>query len=240
MGGSRRSTATTRRGSRARAGTPAIRSKGRIDAQAHDLVRHDAHSIHVRSIPARPRRAASCASACFGSAAPNRGSATPGGRPAAPRFTYPEAFGTLGCVEEMQMHHMRVASLVLAAAVSAFVREPAPSAQSPAAAPATGELLVYFGTYTGEKRRTARAIYCLAARSRERQAVRARSSPAETTNPSFLAVHPSGAFLYAANEVRELRRQEGGSVSGFAIDRTDRQADAAQRSSRRGGRGPAT
>ena len=37
-------------------------------------------------------------------------------------------------------------------------------------------------------------------------------------NPSFLAVHPSGRFLYAVNEVGEVNGQRGGGVSAFAFD----------------------
>lgn len=77
------------------------------------------------------------------------------------------------------------------------------------------EMLVYFGTYTNEK---SKGIYV----SRLDLATGALTPPAlvaETPNPSFLAIHPSGAFLYAANEVREFNQQPGGAVSGFAIDR---------------------
>jgi len=42
---------------------------------------------------------------------------------------------------------------------------------------------------------------------------------AETTDPSFLAVHPSGKFLYAVNEVSEFEGEKSGAVSAFSIDR---------------------
>jgi 6-phosphogluconolactonase len=43
---------------------------------------------------------------------------------------------------------------------------------------------------------------------------------AETTNPSFLAIHPNGNFLYAVNEVQKLDGKDNtGGVSAFAIDR---------------------
>ena len=42
---------------------------------------------------------------------------------------------------------------------------------------------------------------------------------AETTNPSFLAVDPSGHFLYAVNEVPTYKGATGGAVSAFAINR---------------------
>jgi 6-phosphogluconolactonase len=80
--------------------------------------------------------------------------------------------------------------------------------------PGAAELLVFFGTYTGEK---SKGIYG----SRLDLATGALTPPAlaaETPSPSFLAVHPQGRFLYAANEVRTLNDQPGGAVSGFAIE----------------------
>ncbi len=81
---------------------------------------------------------------------------------------------------------------------------------SPAADP-----LVYFGTYTGKK---SKGVHV----SRLDMATGALSAPelaGETANPSYLAVHPTRNFLYAANEVRTFSGKETGSVSAFAIDR---------------------
>ncbi|MCI0634831.1 MAG: lactonase family protein, partial [Actinobacteria bacterium] len=77
-----------------------------------------------------------------------------------------------------------------------------------------GQTLVYFGTYTGP---TSRGIYV----SRLDQASGGLTTPelaAETDNPSFLAVHPSGRFLYAVNEVDEFQGEAAGSATAFAID----------------------
>ena len=41
---------------------------------------------------------------------------------------------------------------------------------------------------------------------------------AQTTNPSFLAIHPSGKVLYAVNEIGQYGGKPSGSVSSFAID----------------------
>lgn len=41
---------------------------------------------------------------------------------------------------------------------------------------------------------------------------------ARTESPSFLAVHPSGKFLYAVNESDTFQGKPGGAVSAFAID----------------------
>src|SRR6266850_1008440 len=93
-------------------------------------------------------------------------------------------------------------------ALIAFGRDEA----SPAA---RGDLLVYFGTYTGAK---SKGVYV----SRLDFASGALSRPelaAETTSPSFLAVHPNGKFLYSVNEIGDFGGKPSGSVSAFAIDR---------------------
>ena len=80
---------------------------------------------------------------------------------------------------------------------------------------APGDLLVYFGTYTGG---ASKGIYV----SRLNPSTGALSAPelaAETRSPSFLAVRAQGDFLYAANEVSTFDGKPGGSVSAFAINR---------------------
>ena len=89
-------------------------------------------------------------------------------------------------------------------------------AQGPGAA--TGDLLVYFGTYTGPKL-TSKGVYV----SRLNTATGALTTPqlaAETASPSFLAVHPSGNFLYSVNEVSTFDGKTSGAVSAFAVDRS--------------------
>lgn len=41
---------------------------------------------------------------------------------------------------------------------------------------------------------------------------------AEAEDPSFLAVHPSGKYLYAVNEINHFGAQKSGAVSSFSID----------------------
>ena len=80
---------------------------------------------------------------------------------------------------------------------------------------ARADVLVYFGTYTGEK---SRGIYV----SRLDPASGALSPPqlaAETPNPSYLAVHPTGNFVYAANEIGTFQGKNTGSVTAFTVDR---------------------
>ena len=88
------------------------------------------------------------------------------------------------------------------------------SAQAPPARDAS--IRVYFGTYTGQ-RSTSKGVYV----SRLDLASGALSTPElaiEVSNPSFLAAHPKGGFLYAVNEVGRFEDKPTGSVSAFAID----------------------
>lgn len=106
------------------------------------------------------------------------------------------------------------------------------AAQAPAA---SGEMLVYFGTYTNNEK--SKGIYV----SRLDLASGRLTEPvlaAETTSPSFLAVHPSGRYVYAANEVRTFEGQQTGAVSAFAIDRSSGMLKALNQQSS-GGAGPA-
>jgi 6-phosphogluconolactonase len=80
----------------------------------------------------------------------------------------------------------------------------------------TGTIRVYFGAYTGQKS-TSKGVYV----SRFDLATGALSTPElaiESSNPSFLAAHPTGRFLYAVNEIGRFEDKPTGSVSAFAID----------------------
>ena len=87
-----------------------------------------------------------------------------------------------------------------------------------AAAPAKqpGKYLFYVGTYTEEGSKS-KGIYAY-----RYDAATAEITPlglaAETTNPSFVAMHPNGRFLYAVNEVGNYKGPNSGGVSAFAID----------------------
>ncbi|MGB6386614.1 MAG: lactonase family protein [Terriglobales bacterium] len=75
--------------------------------------------------------------------------------------------------------------------------------------------LLFVGTYTEKE---SKGIY-----SYRFDAASAELAPlgvaAETTNPSFLAIDPTGKFLYAVNEVQNYKGASSGAVSAFAIDR---------------------
>ena len=109
------------------------------------------------------------------------------------------------------MHRLFFACLFLFVAISLSV-----FGHAQGTSPATSGMLVYFGTYTtGAK---SKGVYV----SRLDPASGTLTPPqlaAETSSPSFLAVHPTGNFLYTVNEVNTFGGKPTGSVSAFAIDR---------------------
>lgn len=89
-------------------------------------------------------------------------------------------------------------------------------AQDKAKPPAPKRYLAYIGTYT-EKTKS-KGIYAF----RFEDASGKLSSigvTAESINPSFLALHPNGKYLYAVNETGEFGDEKSGAVSAFSIDR---------------------
>src|SRR5215469_13090182 len=79
---------------------------------------------------------------------------------------------------------------------------------------ASGELLMYIGTYT---QGASKGIYCYRFNPATGEA-RSIGLVAETENPSFLAIHPNQRFLYAANEISTYEGKPAGSISAFGID----------------------
>ncbi len=73
---------------------------------------------------------------------------------------------------------------------------------------------VYVGTYTDAG---SRGIYRFTFDFTTGTAS-APSLAAESENPSFLARHPSGRFLYAANELESFEGEPAGAVSAYAVD----------------------
>ena len=89
----------------------------------------------------------------------------------------------------------------------------APKSTAAKKAAGAGKLLVFIG---GRQRPKGGAVY----RCRLDLKTGELSKPqiaAEAVNPSFLAIHPSGRFLYAVNEAGRTRSGKGGAVSSFAI-----------------------
>jgi 6-phosphogluconolactonase len=76
--------------------------------------------------------------------------------------------------------------------------------------------LVYVGTYTTKQ--TSKGIYAYHFDSKTGQ-LTSIGLAAESTDPSFAAVHPNGKYLYAVNEVGDFNGMKSGAISSFLIDR---------------------
>ena len=77
-----------------------------------------------------------------------------------------------------------------------------------------GEQFVYFGTYTGAK---SKGIYVSQLETTTGKMTEPELA-VETTNPSFLAIHPTKPFIYAVGEVDDGQGKGNGTVSVFAPD----------------------
>ena len=89
---------------------------------------------------------------------------------------------------------------------------------SAARAEGKGKYLFYVGTYTEEGSKS-KGIYAYRFDAGTGQ-ITSLGLAAETTNPSFVAVHPNGRFLYAVNEIQNYKGPNSGGVSAFSIDRS--------------------
>ena len=89
-----------------------------------------------------------------------------------------------------------------------------PSLLEPAAAATAGKDLVYIGTYTDHG---SKGIYVYRFDAATGQ-VTSLGLAAESPQPSFLTVDPTGHFLYAVNELDTYKGQHTGAVSAFSID----------------------
>jgi 6-phosphogluconolactonase len=78
------------------------------------------------------------------------------------------------------------------------------------------DALVYIGTYTGPK---SKGIY-VCRLNLGTGAMTPLGLAAEADNPSFLAIHPSHRFLYAASETGTFAGKKSGAVNAFAIQET--------------------
>jgi 6-phosphogluconolactonase len=89
-----------------------------------------------------------------------------------------------------------------------------------AAAPAAhkGKYIFYVGTYTEEGSKS-KGIYAYGFDAKTAQ-ITPLGLAAETVNPSWVALHPNGRFLYAVNEVGNYKGPNSGGVSAFSIDRS--------------------
>ena len=78
-----------------------------------------------------------------------------------------------------------------------------------------GTMRVYLGTYT---RGASRGIYVLEFDPSSGTWTSVPALAGQAENPSFLARHPSGRFLYAVNEVADFKGVRTGAVSAFAVE----------------------
>src|ERR1700674_4460277 len=76
--------------------------------------------------------------------------------------------------------------------------------------------LVYVGTYTNKT--VSKGIYAYLFDPGTGK-LTSLGVAAESEDPSFLALHPSGKYLYAVNEIDHFGAQKSGAASSFSIDR---------------------
>jgi 6-phosphogluconolactonase len=81
-----------------------------------------------------------------------------------------------------------------------------------------GKYLFYVGTYTQEGSKS-KGIYAYSYDAETAQ-ITPLGLAAETTNPSWVTIHPNGRFLYTVNEVENYKGPNSGGVSAFSIDRS--------------------
>ena len=84
------------------------------------------------------------------------------------------------------------------------------------AAAEKGQYLAYVGTYTAKTQSKGIYVYRFDLATGN---LASNGVAAETPDPSFLAVHPSGKFLYAVNEGAIADGGKHGAVTAFAIDK---------------------
>jgi 6-phosphogluconolactonase len=105
--------------------------------------------------------------------------------------------------------HSAAASLTSTARAATSARGNAPADKGPF-------YLVYVGTYTTKQESKGIYAYNFNPATGEFTSI---GLAAETTDPSFVAVHPDGKHLYAVNEVGDYNGEKSGAISSFEIDR---------------------
>lgn len=108
-------------------------------------------------------------------------------------------------------YSVRAASLLLALTLLSLFAAAAPAKPQ-------AKYLFYVGTYTEEGSKS-KGIYAFRYDPATSE-ITALGLAAETTNPSWVALHPTGRFLYAVNEVGKYKGPNSGGVSAFSVDRT--------------------
>ncbi|MGB2625035.1 MAG: lactonase family protein [Candidatus Acidiferrum sp.] len=103
-----------------------------------------------------------------------------------------------------------VITLLLSAPL--FFLSPSQAQAKPAA---KGQYIAFVGTYTTKT--ASKGIYAYRFDPAKGQ-LTSIGVAAATTDPSFLAVHPNGKYLYAVNEIGNFNGEVSGAVSAFAVD----------------------
>ena len=93
---------------------------------------------------------------------------------------------------------------------------PVPSAVHAESGGTQAKYTLYIGTYT-EGASKSKGIYAYRFDAETGQAT-SLGLVADTANPSFVALHPSGKYLYAVNELQNYKGPNSGGVSAFSID----------------------
>lgn len=88
-------------------------------------------------------------------------------------------------------------------------------AQTPEKPAAKSQYIAYVGTYTAKT--SSKGIYAFRFDADKGQ-LTSIGVAAESADPSFLAVHPNGKYLYAVNEIGNFNGGKNGAVSAFAIE----------------------
>ncbi len=109
------------------------------------------------------------------------------------------------------MNRLRFLNLTATTSLAAILGCSCASAADKASGPT--QFRAYVGTYTGKK---SQGIYSFTFNSTTGEVGKPELA-GETTNPSFLALHPNGKSLYAVGEVAAVDGKKGGAVSAFAI-----------------------
>jgi 6-phosphogluconolactonase len=121
-------------------------------------------------------------------------------------------------------------SLITVACTVALALAGATTGATGARTAASDGTLVYVGTYT---RADSEGIYAFRFDAAT-GTLRPIGLAARTSNPSFLAVHPNGRWLYAVNEDEVSGGANSGTVSAFAIDRASGRLTALNQQSSQG------
>ena len=114
----------------------------------------------------------------------------------------------------MNFSRLVVRTVVLLAAACSCL-----SLNARSAIAADGKYLFYVGTYTNDNGKSTKSqgIYAYRFDSSTGQ-ITSLGLAAETTNPSFVAIHPSGRYLFAVNELGNYNGPNSGGVSAFSVD----------------------